>query len=143
MSTSLTINYLSAYSPANAENGKFVKIDTSTISGYPASGLGKFAILTKSIDTPITLTNTLWVGSSSITPITNVFIPPATLTLLDIYNASNNTIYVYPATTTGALASSTGMPVTSSQKLTINSAITAFTIFPIANPADVRIFGYY
>ena len=39
-----------SYSPSLAENGKFVKIDTSTLSDYPVSGFGKYAILVKNID---------------------------------------------------------------------------------------------
>lgn len=143
MSTSLTPNYLAPYNPSIAEDGKFVPVSTSTISGYPTSGFGKYAVLVKSVDTPITLTNTTWIGSTSISPGSNVFYPPAALIVLDIYNNSSNTIFVYPGVTTGATASTDGMPVISSSRYTINSTLTAFTISPTVVSSNIRIIGYY
>ena len=40
-----------AYSPAEAERGKFVAIDSSTITNYPTSGRGKYADIVTSITT--------------------------------------------------------------------------------------------
>lgn len=39
------------YSPAEAERGKFVAIDSSTITGYPTGGRGKYAVIVSSITT--------------------------------------------------------------------------------------------
>lgn len=39
------------YSPAEAERGKFVAIDSSTITDYPSGGRGKYAIIVTSITT--------------------------------------------------------------------------------------------
>lgn len=39
------------YSPAEAERGKFVAIDSSTISNYPVNGRGRYAVIVTSVTT--------------------------------------------------------------------------------------------
>jgi len=39
-------NFSQTYAPAEAERGKFVPIDSSTITGYASAGRGKYAVLT-------------------------------------------------------------------------------------------------
>jgi hypothetical protein len=62
----MKINIEDEYVPTRAENGKFVKVDSSNLEslGYPTSGYGKYAVLTKDISTlgdgdPSTI-NVLW-----------------------------------------------------------------------------------
>ena len=68
MSTILPV-WNETYSPAEGERGKFVALDMSTISSYPSSGNGKYALLTYGVNaSPITLTDV--VSATFIGPIT-------------------------------------------------------------------------
>lgn len=49
----ITTSWNTGYSPAEAERGKFVLIDSSTITNYPSSGRGRYAVITTSIDNTV------------------------------------------------------------------------------------------
>lgn len=49
----ITTNWGTGYSPAEAERGKFVSIDSSTITNYPSSGRGRYALITTSVDNTV------------------------------------------------------------------------------------------
>lgn len=55
-----TLNFIpSSYPPSHAEHGKFVQIDRTTLTNYPSTGRGRYAILTTEVQPTFTFTPNL------------------------------------------------------------------------------------
>jgi hypothetical protein len=155
----MNVDFSQGYAPAQGERGKFVVIDSSTITDLPSSSQGRYAVLTYNIgnattspgassSNPIYIStvkpNTLYMVSDTYYNVANVFTPSVALETLEIYNNTNNsTVYFMASNVSSTTLSAKGIPINSYSyySLTIPS-ISQFTI--CATPsADVRIMGFY
>lgn len=155
----MSVDFSQGYAPAQAERGRFVVIDPTTLTNLPSASQGRYAVLTYNIGTstgspgtsattPIYTVavnpNTLYVASSTYWNQAYSFTPPAALQSIEIYNNSNNTtVFFLASSVTHATLSSYGMPIGSYSYYSLaNTSIANFTI--CASPsADVRIMGFY
>lgn len=152
-----TINWATSYAPAEAERGKFATIDMSTITGYPSTYFngtcsiptrGRFALLTYPIgsDSSVvtdtlpntTIEKTVVLGASASD--TTVFNPP--IILFELYNNSNNTIYLTHNYTTFNTLTAQGLPIASKSFYSMDRTISTLTIGAILS-SEVRMFGHY
>lgn len=161
-----TVNWLESYSPGEAERGKFIPIDTASLAtlGYPASGRGKFALLTYTINasgsggsSSVSVTNTLTTqiiqpdsmvlagGANSlfgVAPATINFAPP--INMIEIYNNSANTAYVLIS---GSVSFNTltaqGIPILKASYYSLERQIASITLAADAPSSDIRIYGHY
>jgi hypothetical protein len=147
------------YAISEAEDGKFIPLDTSSLSslGYPSSGEGKFAILTYNVNPDNTIISgaviqidTLSVNTTIESPITlstnsmsTINFSP-TVKLLEIFNNdSNNTVYVgFNTYTSLSSLSAIGLPIKAQTLYSIERITPNVTIGSI-NGANVRVFGHY
>jgi hypothetical protein len=159
-----TVDFNKPFSPSLAENGKFVPIDMSTITGYPSTytngeGLtgvptnGRFAVLTYNIGTDTSnlilsggLPNTT--NENLLTFVTNSssslsFSPAANL--MEISNRSNGSIYITysnPPTTNFGTLTAAGLEIPKGSFYSIERTTTLITIGSVAG-GNVVVFGHY
>ena len=142
-----------AYTPAEAERGKFAVIDPTKLTslGYPVSGTyGRYAILTYSVgtDTSTTVLSgglpnttqekliTISANSSSVVP----FSP--SITLMEVSNRSGGSIYLTYTPTTFASLTAGGLEIKNGSFYSIERTITNVTIGSVAG-GNVVVFGHY
>lgn len=153
-----------SFAPAQAERGKFVPVDTSTITslGYPATGAGKFALLTYALNpTTISLSGAslslsltsvaISVGNttqlSSVTLVSAVpqviNFTPMVNTVEILNNNSTKTVYLLWGSTTISVLTSQGMVLGGGAYYAIDRATTQLTLGSIEDNINVRVFGHY
>lgn len=146
-----TINWNAEYPISDAENGKFVLLDMSGITGYPQLSANdsyrgvRYAILVKSVDSgaEVFTSDTIWLASSAIAPaVAYSPTPPATLSELEVYNNSGDTIYFLASTATYANVIANGVIIKTNTSYIIQKSVSTFTIGSSAG-GDVRIIGHY
>ena len=153
---SIKPQWAQGFGPSEATRGSWTPLDMSTITEYPSSGRGKFAMLTYQvgsettspsaasfIDTAIANTtyiaSTIYYGGSA-----TVLIPPTNLKYLEIYNNSSNNCYLLPLSTTYSVCSAQGMIISQYAFYSISRTIPAITIaLEVGKSADLRIIGHY
>jgi hypothetical protein len=144
---SISVNWSEGFAPAEAERGKFVPIDTASLSafGYPVSGRGRYALLTYDIAAAAPNSTVVYGGANTLfnqTPSTFSFNP--SIDMLEIYNNSGNTAYfLVTSGSTYANLTAMGMPVASNTRYTLSMTISQITIASNASASDFRIYGYY
>jgi len=85
------------YNPAQAENGKFVVLDTNTLNDYPSAGKGKYAVLSYIVN-PVPIQSIISVSSVNVTdPIRIEGIVP--ISAADIPNSTYNMSSAYVGNT--------------------------------------------
>ena len=144
------------YVPRGAEDGKFVVLDPTTITGLPSTSEGRFAVLTYQTN-PLSLSgasidiNTLDVDTTMDMPlalsagdITTVSFVP-NIQLLEVYNNDGSDVIHIGFNTYADLPalSSTGLPIKGDVLYSIERDTTQVTVGCVAGSADVRIFGHY
>ncbi len=150
-----------AYTPAEAERGKFVVVNPSTLSamGYPSGGYGKYAMLTYNIGTNTTVpgasssnplfvtqagTNTVTVSTVSFnnTLSSIVFSPP--IVFLEVYNndASNKLYISYETLSTVSTLTARGLPISAQGYYSIERTISNLVIGSNIPITDARVFGH-
>lgn len=145
-------NWISPYPISDAENGKFVTVDMSDVTGYAQLSANsayrgiRYAILVQSVDNGADAlygANTIWVASSSIAA-SSVYkpIPPETLSELQIQNKSGGSIYFIPSSTNTTGASALGIEIANNTLYIIQKHISEFSISSVSG-GDVRVIGYY
>lgn len=130
----------SSYVPYAAENGKFVVLNPSTFTGYPSSGLGKYAVLTYPINQ---INSTSWIGTSSF-GVSGVLNPsiPFVLHRLEIQNLTNNDeVYFIPSAVNYETAKLNGIRINNNTLYTTQVELSSFTIASNSG-GSVRIIGY-
>ena len=137
-----------AYTPAEAERGKFAVIDPSTLSAMGLTGsYGRYAILTYAVGSNITasLPNTtsetvLTLTAASISAIN---FNPA-VSLLEISNNTNDNVFLTynPAITDFATLSANGLTIAKGAFYSIDRTTTAVTIGSTAG-GSIVVFGHY
>jgi hypothetical protein len=140
-----------AYTPAEAERGKFAVIDPTTLSALGLTGsYGRYAVLTYSIggDTSSTIlsgglpnTTKEIVSTFSANGSGTISFNPA-ITLMEISNRSGNSIYLTYSPTTFATLTANGLEISNGAFYSIERTVTAVTIGSVAG-GDVVVFGHY
>lgn len=149
------IIWTQSYSPAEAERGKFVPIDSTTITDYPSAGRGKYALLTYSVTSSgspmITETsntsyaNTLWNGTTSFPGDATVYSPtlPGTLLKIEIQNKSSGAIYFMLSATGYENTRDSGIELLQDGYYSIHDIrINSLTVASLSG-GSVRIQGHY
>lgn len=155
----MNVNFASTYPPAQAERGKFVVIDSSTITGLPSASQGRYALLTYNVGSDSTspgasatypmyvslnYPNTLYMASGTYYNQAYTFTPSVPLQKLEFYNNTNNsTVYFMASSVSHNTVSSYGIPIGAYTYYNLGDiSISNFTI--CATPsADICIQGYY
>lgn len=149
-----------AYTPAEAERGKFAVVDPSTLSAMGLTGsYGRYAVLTYNIGTnssnpgasannPLfvvqTGTNSICVStmsfSNTLSSIT--FNPPAVF--LEIYNGdSSNKMYIsYETLSTVASLTARGLPINAQGYYSIEKVVSNLVVGSNVSVSDARVFGH-
>lgn len=147
-----TVDFSLPYVPRGAEDGKFVVINPTTITGYPSGGMGRTAVLTYNIGTDTSsviisggLPNTT--QEKLITLATNasavVSFAPA-VTLMEISNRSNGSLYLTYNTAVSSFVTLTGasIEITQGSFYSIDRTTTGVVIGSIAG-GNAVVFGHY
>ena len=149
--TEPTVVWNSPYPISDAENGKFVHVDMSGITGYAALSANdsyrghRYAVLVKSVESGSEAfsADTVWVASSAIAAATAYSpTPPATLSEVEISNNSGGSIYFLPSATSYAQLSANGIIIANNTYYSQKKSISSFTIGSSAG-GDVRVLGHY
>ena len=160
MPENITAQFTTAYNPYNAENGKFVCLDTESLG--LSSSYGRFAVLTYQtnpsnlilsggsvlvnnvcaiITDNYTEANTIWVGASTYgvaqLNVYNNFTQEFT-----IFNGTVGTVYCLPSATNYNNLLVYGMPVLPNEKFSMKINTNDISIASISG-GDVRIIGSY
>ncbi len=128
------------YAPSQAEDGKFVAVDNTTLLNYPATGWGKFALLTYAVNN---ISSTSWISTSSFgaTTVLNPT-PPTSLKKIEIQNFTGGNVYFLASSTNYANTSAKGILIANNAYYTLETGVSAISIASVAG-GDVRIIGYY
>ena len=149
-----------AYTPAEAERGKFAVVDPSTLNSMGLTGsYGRYAVLTYNIGTNSTnpgasVNNPLFVvqtGTNSVCVSTvsfnnNIssitFAPPAVF--LEIFNNdSADKLYIsYETLSTVASLTARGLPINAQGYYSIEKVVSRLTIGSNLAVSDARVFGH-
>lgn len=144
------------YAPAEAERGKFIAIDSATLTslGYPASGRGKYALLTYNIGAASgSSAGTATVPNTTIYATNGAILSNgvssynfgATVQTVEIFNMdSANTVYLSFNSTVASTISSVGLPIIAEGYYSIDRECQQVNIGnPNATSSDVRVIGHY
>lgn len=158
-----TVKWDKGYPVAEAERGKFVPIDTSTINDYPSGGRGKYAQLSYIVGGNIEVDG-IELGDVDIdvedftptnTVYANVTVPAndsikvefsSTARTVELFNNNDSTtVFVHFNSSTLATITSEGLPL---QPEAFYSVDRHTNTFYIGNPdtnesVDVRVIGHY
>jgi hypothetical protein len=159
---SINVNWLESYAPAEAERGKFIPIDTTSLNttlGYPLTGRGKFALLTCDIGTttspgassanPMYVvqsgTNAVLVSTLSFSNSLSTISYATNISFLEIYNndASNKMYVSFEPLTTVISLTSRGLPVSGQGYYSIDKTTSQVVVGSNLSVSDVRVFGHY
>lgn len=159
----ITANFNQAFSPALAESGKFVALDSSTIPNYPATytnsdgltgipSMGRVALLTYQVggDTsgtilsgglPNATTENLVTFSTNTSSV--ITFAPA-VTLMEVSNRSSGSIYISYANpvTSFVTLTAAGLEIAKGSFYSIERTVTNVTIGSVAG-GNVVVFGHY
>ena len=157
--------FSSGYATAEAERGKFVALDMSTVSDYPSSGNGRFALLTYNVNTvPVTFTGIISTDSLFVEDVkikqcntsinvSNAFFTSGVSAIscsptwreLEIFNNSNDTAYLmfYSPVSGFATLSSIGLIIPSNSFYQIQRDVDNVYIGTDGFSSDLRIIGHY
>jgi hypothetical protein len=124
-----------SYAPAEAERGKYVVLDMSTITDYPSSGRGKYAMLTYNVS-PVTLSISGGLNIGGITsPVTVTNVASAALYTTQTLPTSN---YIWSGTyNTSATVINSIIPVAKTFEVYNKSVNTAYLLF--SNTTDINV----
>lgn len=161
---SIDVIWENAMSPAEAERGKFLAIDTASLTGlgYPETGRGKYCVLTYNIapasiislsgvtiavEEPLTVS----VGNSTqLSAVTLVSAVPQVInfspmvnTVEILNNDSTKSVYLLWGTTTISALTSQGLVLGGGAYYSIDRATTQLSLGSIENNINVRVFGHY
>lgn len=145
------------YTPAEAERGKFTVIDPTTLEsmGYPTTGskYGRYAMFTYVIGTDPSITsNSVLSGNYpnatqekqqtfTANSSTSFLFSPA-ITLLEVSNRSDGSIYLTYSPTTFPALTSSGLEITKGAFYSIERTTISITIGSVAG-GNVVVFGHY
>ena len=139
------------YAIAEGERGKFVPLDMSTISSYPSSGRGKFALLVYDVGTASVSGSSTSILPDSTQNYSNTLYCCAVSTLvfspaiknLEIYNNSSNYAYINWNLVTYNTLVSAGLPIPGGSFYNIDRSITTIYVGANAANTDLRIMGHF
>lgn len=149
----------SAYTPAEAERGKFTVIDDTYLQtlGYPTSGTkyGRYAVLTYNVGGGATPSNPVFVvqsGTNAITvstvsfsnSLSTITFSPA-IAFLEIYNGdSSNKAYITfeSSVTTVATLTARGLPINAQGYYSIEKSVSQIKVGSNTSISDFRVFGH-
>jgi hypothetical protein len=145
---SIEVNFASGYAPAEAERGKFVVIDSSTLTGLPSSSRGRYALLTYDINATsatntvnllpnTTLENVLTLTNASSS--TLIFSPP--VVDFEVFSGNESIYLSFNATTYNDLTAK-GLPIQSNSYYSMKREISRVSIGTLSS-CEVRTFGHY
>jgi hypothetical protein len=141
----MSVDFSQSYPPSIAEDGKFVVINPSTLTGLPSASTGRFAVLTYNIGTAIGSVsgNSIYVASGTYNTNVTTLTPPAPLQKLEIYNTtSSSTVYFLASATTAGNVTSFGMPIPANTYYTLNAPVATLSLCATTT-VNVRVIGYY
>lgn len=149
-----------AYTPAEAERGKFTVVDPSTLSAMGLTGsYGRYAVLTYNIGSGTTApgvssSNPLFVvqsGTNSVSvstmsfsnTLTAITFNPAA-TFVEIFNndASNKMYISYETLSTVATLTARGLPINAQGYYSIEKTVSNLVVGSNISVSDARIFGH-
>jgi len=150
----MSVQFNESYPSAEAERGKFVPIDISTLSGYPSGGRGKYAVLVYNVGTATGsggTTQTQAAGgpgagqnSGTITQAVSTFTFSPAVQQIELQNVagSNAWFLVNNVPSDAGTLSSTGLLLTFSSYYTLEKQVTSVSLYSELT-SDVRIIGHY
>lgn len=150
-----------AYTPAEAERGKFAVVDSSTLSAMGLTGsYGRYAVLTYNIGSstgspgasasnPLfvvqTGTDAVCVSTLSVsnTLSTITFTPPAIF--VEVYNNdSSNKMYIsYESLSSVISLTARGIPISAQGYYSIEKSVSQIKVGSDLSVSDIRVFGHY
>lgn len=147
----MNLNWNEGYAPGKAEDGKFVPINTASLSslGYPTSGEGKHAVLvvpvtdsTNPMTTYAVKSDQMTIYSGTYTNSATVFTFNPSIDIVEIYNTSGNIAYILLSTTDFTTLTAQGIPIAGSSYYAMERSISQMTLGATAS-SNLRVITHY